>query len=59
MEELKNVTTDPNSVQVILVALLYIGEQVYEGLFASDNISQLTHIVGGIVGAVFGYIRRK
>ena len=44
---------------LILVAVLYIGEQVYEGIFASDNISQLTHIVGGIVGAVFGYIRRK
>ena len=44
---------------LILVALLYIGQQVYEGLFASDNISQLTHIIGGIVGAVFGYVRRK
>ena len=44
---------------LILVAVLYIGEQVYEGIFASDNISQLTHIIGGIVGAVFGYVKRK
>ncbi len=44
---------------LILVAVLYIGQQVYEGLFASDNVSQLTHILGGLVGAVFGYVKRK
>ncbi len=39
----------------ILVALVFIGQQVAEGLFLSDNISQFTHILGGIVGAVTGY----
>ena len=39
----------------ILVAVLYIGQQIYEGIFVSDNVSQLTHIAGGVVGAVFGY----
>ena len=39
----------------ILVAVLYIGQQIYEGIFVSDNVSQLTHIVGGLVGASFGY----
>lgn len=46
----------------ILVTVLYLGQQIYEGFFASDNVSQLTHIIGGIVGAVFGYLvnrRRK
>ena len=45
----------------ILVALIYIGQQVYQGLFVQDNISNMAHIVGGIVGAVFGYTmgRRK
>ena len=43
----------------ILVAIMYIGEQIYEGIFVSDNVSQLTHILGGIVGAVTGYIWRK
>ena len=43
----------------ILVALLYIGQQVYQGVFVQDNISNLTHILGGIVGAVLGYIMNK
>ena len=43
----------------ILVALLYIGQQVYQGVFVHDNISNLTHILGGIVGAVLGYIMNK
>jgi uncharacterized membrane protein (homolog of drosophila rhomboid) len=43
----------------ILVALLYIGEQIYDGLFINDNISNLTHIIGGIVGSSLGYIMNK
>lgn len=39
----------------ILVAVMYLGQQIYEGFAVSDNVSQLTHIVGGIVGAVMGY----
>lgn len=39
----------------ILVTLIYLGEQVVEGLFAADNISNLSHIIGGLVGAVAGY----
>lgn len=47
-------------VTLIIVALLYIGQQVYEGIFVNDNISQLTHIVGGIVGALYGlYLQRS
>ena len=42
-------------VTVILVALIYIGKQVYEGIAVQDNISNLAHIIGGIVGAVIGY----
>lgn len=44
----------------ILVAVIYIGQQVYEGLFVRDNVSNLTHILGGIVGAVIGFeLNRK
>ena len=39
----------------ILVALVFIGQQVFEGLFIQDNISNLSHIVGGIIGAIIGY----
>ena len=43
----------------IVVALLYIGNEIYQGIFIKDNISNLTHIVGGIVGAFFGFILNK
>ena len=43
----------------LVVALLYIVQQVYQGVFVQDNISNLTHILGGIVGAVLGYIMNK
>ncbi len=39
----------------LLVAAIYLGQQIYNGLFTSDNISQLAHILGGIVGAVVGF----
>lgn len=44
----------------ILVAVIFIGQQVYEGIAVQDNISNMAHIIGGIVGAVIGYsINRK
>ena len=46
-------------VTFILVAIVYLGQQVYDGLFVKDNISNMAHIVGGIVGAVSGYIMGK
>lgn len=39
---------------LILVAAIYLGGEVVNGLTASDNISQLSHIVGGVCGAIFG-----
>ena len=39
----------------LLVALIFIGQQIYEGVTIQDNISNTAHIVGGIVGAVLGY----
>jgi GlpG protein len=39
----------------ILVAVIYLGEQVYEGIFVQDNVSNLTHIIGGLVGAGLGF----
>ena len=44
---------------VILVAVIFIGQQVYEGLFVQDNISNMAHIAGGLVGAVAGYTLNK
>ena len=40
----------------ILVAVIFIGQQVYEGIFVESYVSNLTHILGGIVGAAFGFM---
>lgn len=39
----------------ILVAIFYLGGQVYDGIFVQSNISNFTHILGGVVGAWFGF----
>lgn len=54
-------TREDNTIPVtfILVALLYIGQQVYDGIFSHDNVSQMGHIVGGIVGSVLGFAMQK
>ena len=43
----------------ILVAVVFIGQQVFEGIVVKDNISNMAHIVGGIVGAIIGYSLNK
>ena len=42
-------------VTFILVALLYIGQQVWQGVTQRDSISQMSHIIGGITGSVLGF----
>lgn len=46
---------------LIFVAIFYIGGEIVDALTVQDNVSQLTHIIGGICGAVLGYVlsRRK
>lgn len=44
----------------LVITVMYLGNEIYTGLFTSDNISQLTHIIGGICGAAMGmYINRE
>lgn len=43
----------------LLVAAIYIGGQIYEGIFVRDNVSSITHILGGGVGAVLGYMMNR
>ena len=44
---------------LIFVAILYIGQEVLAGIFESDNVSQLTHIIGGFCGCGFGWVTSK
>lgn len=43
----------------ILVAALYIGQQVVQGVTLNDNVSNMAHIIGGMVGGAAGYVLNK
>jgi len=54
-----NVRQGKLPITVLLVAVLYLGNEVYQGLFSTDNISRLGHIAGGLCGAGFGIFYHK
>ena len=41
---------------LILVAVFYLGGEITTAVTAADNISQLSHIVGGLCGAFLGFL---
>ena len=43
----------------VLVALLYIGREVYNAVAVRDSISQMAHIVGGLVGSGLGFLLNR
>ena len=46
-------------ITLILVLILYVGGEVVKGVTLSDNVSQLTHVIGGLCGAFLGISLRK
>ena len=50
-----NIRSGSIPLTVILVAAIYIGREVFDGLAALDNVSQFSHIAGGVLGCVFGF----
>ena len=46
-------------VTMIHVVIFYLGGEIMDGLFKKDNISQITHIVGGLCGLIFGFTVRR
>ncbi len=40
---------------LILVAIFYLGGELWDAVFVDDNVSQLTHIIGGLCGTVLGF----
>jgi membrane associated rhomboid family serine protease len=51
---LSGMRKDSIPVTLIVVLALYLGKEILNGLFTKDNISQLTHIIGGACGAFLG-----
>ncbi|MCL1997453.1 MAG: rhomboid family intramembrane serine protease [Turicibacter sp.] len=44
---------------LILAVFIFIGREVLAGATVESNVSHLTHIIGGLCGAVFGYVFNK
>ena len=40
---------------LILVAIFYLGGELWDAIFVRDNVSQLTHIIGGLCGTLLGF----
>lgn len=55
LSSLAGMRTGSIPLTLILVAVLYLGGEVVDAVTARDNISQLTHIVGGLCGAALGF----
>ena len=51
-----NVRQGKLPITVLLVAVLYLGNEVIQGLFNPSNVSRIGHIVGGLCGAAFGIL---
>ncbi len=43
----------------ILVAAIYLGQQIWEGITVKDHISNLSHILGGLIGSGAGYLLNR
>jgi len=43
----------------ILVALIYLGQQIWDGITVKDNVSNLSHILGGLVGSGAGFLMNR
>ena len=56
MASFTNIKQGRLPITVVLVAALYIGNEIMLGLFTVDNVSRISHIIGGICGAVFGVV---
>jgi rhomboid protease GluP len=43
----------------LAVAVIYLGGEIVRALDREDQISQMAHLIGGVVGAVFGFLAAK
>lgn len=43
----------------ILVAAIYLGQQVYDGVVLDDNIFNMAQVVGGVVGGIIRFLLNR
>lgn len=46
-------------ITLLLVAALWLGQEIYTGIINNDSISHLSHIIGGLSGAMLGMVYKK
>lgn len=44
---------------LILIAAIFLGQQVYEGFVVQDDISNMAHVFGGVVGGIMGFVLNR
>lgn len=44
---------------LIITIIFYLGNQIVQGLFSRDQISQISHLIGGASGILYGYMYRR
>jgi membrane associated rhomboid family serine protease len=54
LSSFSNIRAGEIPITFIIVAALYLGKEIIDGL-RSDNVSQFAHILGGLVGSLFGF----
>lgn len=43
----------------VIIAIIYIGGEIINSISVRDNISNLTHIIGGVIGGLSGFLLVK
>ncbi len=51
--------TEKVPLTIVLVAILYLGGELVDGVFVKDNISQISHVIGGLCGILAGALFRS
>lgn len=46
-------------IEGVLVVLIYLGSQIYQGTFGDDNTAQFAHITGCLVGVTYCLLRHR
>ncbi|MBV7276497.1 rhomboid family intramembrane serine protease [Clostridium sp. PL3] len=54
-----NVKSGKIPLTLILVAIFFVGREVLNAMFATDNISHSAHIIGGLCGGILGYLKTR
>ena len=43
-------------VTLILIVIIYLGNEIFDMIFVNDNVSQFAHLIGGGCGTALGFI---